>query len=66
MLIIPAIDLKDGKCVRLYQGDMEKVTVFNDDPAAQARTFAAAGAGRPSGAAAFSMVTTLEGPMKSM
>ena len=45
MIFFPAIDVKDGKCVRLYQGDMEKVTVFNDDPAAQARTFAAAGAG---------------------
>ncbi|MEI7554311.1 1-(5-phosphoribosyl)-5-[(5-phosphoribosylamino)methylideneamino]imidazole-4-carboxamide isomerase [Candidatus Chlorohelix sp.] len=32
MLIIPAIDLKDGKCVRLYQGDYNQVTVFNDDP----------------------------------
>lgn len=32
MLIIPAIDLKDGKCVRLYQGDYSQVTVFNDDP----------------------------------
>jgi len=45
VIFFPAIDVKDGKCVRLYQGDMEKVTVFNDDPAAQARTFAAAGAG---------------------
>ncbi len=44
MIFFPAIDVKDGKCVRLYQGDMSKVTVFNDDPAAQARTFAAAGA----------------------
>lgn len=33
MLIIPAIDLKDGKCVRLYQGDYNQVTVFSDDPA---------------------------------
>lgn len=33
MLIIPAIDLKDGKCVRLYQGDYEQVTIFSDDPA---------------------------------
>ena len=32
MLIIPAIDLKDGKCVRLKQGAMDKVTVFSDDP----------------------------------
>ena len=44
MIFFPAIDVKDGKCVRLYQGDMAKVTVFNEDPAAQARTFAAAGA----------------------
>jgi len=44
VILFPAIDVKDGKCVRLYQGDMRKVTVFNDDPAAQARTFAAAGA----------------------
>lgn len=36
MLIIPAIDLKDGKCVRLRQGDMANVTVFNEDPASQA------------------------------
>lgn len=33
MLILPAIDLKDGKCVRLYQGDYAQVTVFSDDPA---------------------------------
>lgn len=33
MLIIPGIDLKDGKCVRLYQGDYNRVTVFSDDPA---------------------------------
>ena len=33
MLILPAIDLKDGKCVRLYQGDYDQVTVFGDDPA---------------------------------
>ena len=44
MLMIPAIDLKDGQCVRLFQGDMDQVTVFGDDPAAQARDFAAAGA----------------------
>ncbi len=34
MLIIPAIDLKDGNCVRLRQGEMEGATVFSDDPAA--------------------------------
>jgi len=33
MLLIPAIDLKDGHCVRLKQGDMEQATVFSDDPA---------------------------------
>ena len=43
MKFLPAIDLKDGKCVRLVQGDMDRVTVFNDRPAAQARVFAAAG-----------------------
>lgn len=43
MNFLPAIDLKDGKCVRLVQGDMGQVTVFNDKPAAQARVFAAAG-----------------------
>ena len=36
MLIIPAIDLKDGKCVRLKQGRMEDDTVFSDDPVATA------------------------------
>ncbi len=36
MIIYPAIDLKDGKCVRLVQGDMSRDTVYNDDPAAQA------------------------------
>ena len=44
MIFFPAIDIKDGQCVRLYQGDMEKVTVFGDDPAGQARGFADAGA----------------------
>ncbi len=44
MILFPAIDLKDGQCVRLFQGDMDQVTVFGDDPAAQARGFAAAGA----------------------
>ncbi len=43
MIIFPAIDLKDGRCVRLRQGDMAQATVFNDDPAAQARAFEAAG-----------------------
>ena len=43
MIFFPAIDLKDGNCVRLYQGDMDQATVFNDDPAAQARAFQDAG-----------------------
>ncbi len=43
MILFPAIDLKDGKCVRLWRGDMSRATVFNDDPPAQAREFAAAG-----------------------
>ena len=43
MILFPAIDLKDGQCVRLVHGLMEKATVFNDDPAAQARAFEAAG-----------------------
>ena len=43
MNIYPAIDLKDGACVRLRQGDMAQATTFNQDPAAQAKVFAAAG-----------------------
>ncbi len=39
MILYPAIDLKEGRCVRLRQGDMAQATVFNDDPAAQARDF---------------------------
>ena len=39
MIIYPAIDLKDGKCVRLYKGDMEAATVYNPDPTAQAQKF---------------------------
>ena len=39
MILFPAIDLKDGQCVRLKLGDMAQATVFNDDPAAQARSF---------------------------
>ncbi len=45
MNIYPAIDLKDGSCVRLLRGDMDRATVFNCDPAAQARAFAEAGFG---------------------
>jgi phosphoribosylformimino-5-aminoimidazole carboxamide ribotide isomerase len=65
MNLYPAIDLKNGECVRLKQGDMAQVTVFNADPAAQARAWAAAGfrylhlvdldgafAGKPANAAA--------------
>ncbi|MEC3860354.1 1-(5-phosphoribosyl)-5-[(5-phosphoribosylamino)methylideneamino]imidazole-4-carboxamide isomerase [Mesobacterium sp. TK19101] len=43
MILYPAIDLKDGQAVRLLRGDMDKSTVFNDDPAAQAADFVAAG-----------------------
>lgn len=39
MILFPAIDLKDGQCVRLKLGEMSQATVFNDDPAAQARQF---------------------------
>lgn len=46
MLIIPAIDLKDGHCVRLRQGQMEDATVFSDDPAAMARHWLDQGARR--------------------
>jgi phosphoribosylformimino-5-aminoimidazole carboxamide ribotide isomerase len=65
MILFPAIDLKDGSCVRLKLGDMAQATVFNEDPAAQARDFAKQGfewlhlvdlngafAGRPVNAAA--------------
>jgi len=43
MILYPAIDLKEGRCVRLLRGAMEAATVFNDDPAAQARRFVASG-----------------------
>ncbi len=46
MLLIPAIDLKDGKCVRLKQGRMDEVTVFSDDPVAMARHWADLGCRR--------------------
>ncbi len=46
MLLIPAIDLKDGQCVRLKQGDMDQSTVFGDDPAAVARGWVDKGARR--------------------
>jgi phosphoribosylformimino-5-aminoimidazole carboxamide ribotide isomerase len=43
VILFPAIDLKGGECVRLLRGEMSAATVFNDDPAAQARSFVAAG-----------------------
>jgi len=65
MILYPAIDLKDGQCVRLLRGEMDAATVFSDDPASQAAAFEAAGcewihlvdlngafAGRPVNAAA--------------
>jgi phosphoribosylformimino-5-aminoimidazole carboxamide ribotide isomerase len=65
VILFPAIDLKEGRCVRLVQGDMAQATVFNDDPAAQGEAFASQGfawlhvvdldgafAGRPMNAAA--------------
>ncbi len=44
MDLFPAIDLREGRAVRLYQGDYDRMTVYNPDPAAQARAFEAAGA----------------------
>ena len=44
MIIYPAIDIKDGKCVRLYKGDYDKVTVYNENPLEVAQGFAEAGA----------------------
>jgi phosphoribosylformimino-5-aminoimidazole carboxamide ribotide isomerase len=44
MIVFPAIDLKGGQCVRLAEGDMDRATVYNDDPGVQARLFADAGA----------------------
>ena len=46
MLLIPAIDLKDGHCVRLKQGDMDQSTTFGEDPAAMARKWVGQGARR--------------------
>jgi phosphoribosylformimino-5-aminoimidazole carboxamide ribotide isomerase len=43
MILYPAVDLKDGRCVRVVRGDLATATVFNEDPAAQARTWAKAG-----------------------
>ena len=44
MIVIPAVDIKDGKCVRLLQGRMDAETVFGDDPVAMACKWDAAGA----------------------
>jgi phosphoribosylformimino-5-aminoimidazole carboxamide ribotide isomerase len=46
MLLIPAIDIKDGKCVRLRQGDMNQSTVFSDNPVAMAAKWVEQGARR--------------------
>ena len=46
MLLIPAIDLKDGRCVRLRQGDLDDATVFSEDPAAMAELWLSRGARR--------------------
>jgi len=43
LILYPAIDLKNGQCVRVIRGDLDQATVFNSDPAAQARAWAAAG-----------------------
>jgi phosphoribosylformimino-5-aminoimidazole carboxamide ribotide isomerase len=43
VILFPAIDLKDGQCVRLFKGDMDKATIYNTDPAAQAKAFETAG-----------------------
>ncbi|MCR9219487.1 MAG: 1-(5-phosphoribosyl)-5-[(5-phosphoribosylamino)methylideneamino]imidazole-4-carboxamide isomerase [Alphaproteobacteria bacterium] len=74
MILYPAIDLKDGECVRLLRGEMAAATVFNDDPGAQARLFADAGAewlhvvdlngafeGRPVNASAVEAILTAVG-----
>ncbi|MDO8674337.1 MAG: HisA/HisF-related TIM barrel protein, partial [Dehalococcoidia bacterium] len=44
MIVIPAIDLRDGKCVRLFQGDYSQTTVFADNPVEVARRWQAEGA----------------------
>lgn len=44
MIVIPAVDIKDGKCVRLYQGDYGKVTVYGEDPTAMAQMWCDKGA----------------------
>ncbi len=78
MILYPAIDLKDGACVRLRRGDMDDATVFNDNPGAQAKQFAEAGCewihvvdlngafeGRPINAAAVdSILSSVEIPVQ--
>jgi phosphoribosylformimino-5-aminoimidazole carboxamide ribotide isomerase len=78
VILFPAIDLKEGRCVRLRQGDMAQATVFNDDPAAQAADFARMGfewlhvvdldgafAGRPAnGAAVEAILRAVELPIQ--
>jgi phosphoribosylformimino-5-aminoimidazole carboxamide ribotide isomerase len=78
VILFPAIDLKNGQCVRLEQGDMARATVFNLDPAAQARAFEAQGfeylhvvdldgafAGKPVNAGAVeSMLATIKMPVQ--
>jgi phosphoribosylformimino-5-aminoimidazole carboxamide ribotide isomerase len=78
MILFPAIDLKNGQCVRLEQGDMARATVFNLDPSAQASSFAAQGfeylhvvdldgafAGKPMNAQAVeSMLQTVKMPVQ--
>ncbi len=74
MIFFPAIDLKDGQCVRLFKGDMAQATVYTDDPAAQARVFANSGcpwvhvvdlngavSGRPINAEAVKHILAVEG-----
>jgi phosphoribosylformimino-5-aminoimidazole carboxamide ribotide isomerase len=78
LILYPAIDLKDGQCVRLLRGEMDAATVFGSDPAAQARAFVAAGcrwlhlvdlngafAGRPvNGAAVEAILAAVEVPVQ--
>ncbi len=78
MILFPAIDLKDGACVRLWRGDMSRATVYSTDPPEQARAFAAAGcrwlhvvdldgaiAGRPvNGDAVTAILAAVDGPVQ--
>ncbi|MAQ83157.1 MAG: 1-(5-phosphoribosyl)-5-[(5-phosphoribosylamino)methylideneamino]imidazole-4-carboxamide isomerase [Maritimibacter sp.] len=78
MILYPAIDLKDGQCVRLLRGEMDAATVFGDDPAAQAKSFVKAGckwlhlvdlngafAGRPvNGAAVEAILAAVDVPVQ--